>query len=229
MALLQLLLFLTLRAHDASRQCVVVTTPDWSSTRGTLQRYVHRAGHWQPVGPSWPVALGRNGMAASADLVTSGSVPHKREGDGCSPAGLFRLVCLFGWGTEVADLPAGRLPLLRVLPSSRCVDDAASKHYNRIVDGNRVRDFSSAEKMQIPEYRLGVVVDYNLTHPHAGDGSCIFMHIWDGPDSTTSGCTAMSLDNMRTLARWLRPEDHPLLIEMPLPLYEAHRAEHHWP
>lgn len=55
----------------------------------------------------------------------------------------------------------------------------------------------------IPEYQWGVIVNYNMDKPVAGDGSCVFLHQWTGPASTTAGCTAMSPENIEDLIRWI--------------------------
>ncbi|HEY7726610.1 MAG TPA: hypothetical protein VH880_14840, partial [Anaeromyxobacteraceae bacterium] len=50
----------------------------------------------------------------------------------------------------------------------------------------------------------GVMVGYNRP-PRAGRGSCIFLHVWDGPRSVTAGCTAMDEAALRSVAEWLDP------------------------
>ena len=50
----------------------------------------------------------------------------------------------------------------------------------------------------IEQYEIGAFVDHNPDRV-PGDGSCIFLHIWDGPDSTTVGCTAMDQQKLEDL------------------------------
>jgi hypothetical protein len=47
-----------------SRQLVIVTTADWDSLSGTLQRFERRGsgGHWTKVGESVAVVVGKSGM-----------------------------------------------------------------------------------------------------------------------------------------------------------------------
>jgi len=106
------------------------------------------------------------------------------------------------------------------------VDDPASRYYNRIVNerevpGQAVEHWNSSERMwQIPDrYRLLLVVDYNVRDPKPGNGSCIFMHIWRGKGQATTGCTAMAETDLTEILKWLKPESHPVLVQLPLEVY----------
>ncbi|MEW6282612.1 MAG: L,D-transpeptidase family protein [Candidatus Eremiobacterota bacterium] len=210
---------------DGSRQAVVVLTESWRARKGTLTRYERSSsGAWLRVGGSLPVIVGRNGMAWGLGLHPTPEAPErvKREGDGCAPAGVFRLTSLFGFGQ--APPPAHALPYTELTSDTAGVDDPDSRHYNRIVrpGPDVVRDWKSAERMRIPDYRVGIVVDHN-PEPLKGAGSCIFMHLWVAPDVPTSGCTATSYSNMRMLADWLRRDAHPALVQMPREAYARYR------
>jgi L,D-peptidoglycan transpeptidase YkuD (ErfK/YbiS/YcfS/YnhG family) len=69
-------------------------------------------------------------------------------------------------------------------------------------------------------YKLGLVVGYNRD-ALPGAGSCIFMHIWNGPGHGTAGCTAMEEARLKELVSWLNAEEHPVLIQMPEASYRA--------
>ena len=208
-------------------QLVVVTTPAWDSTAGELRRFM-RAGvrsPWQRVGEVVPVVVGRTGLAWD-DLESEG--PHKREGDGRSPAGVFPIGTAFGF-PPADSMSSLRLPYLQLGAGTDCVDDTASVHYNTVVDRGAVPrvDWNSAEHMrQIGVYRLGVVINYNASPPVKGRGSCIFFHIWSGPRSTTAGCTAMAEPQLRDLVAWLDPRARPVVVQMPASAYE--RANVGW-
>jgi D-alanyl-D-alanine dipeptidase len=192
--------------HDplaGSRQAIVVVTDDANATTGTLQRYERDStgGRWRAVGGVVRVVVGRKGIAP---------LGQKREGDGRAPAGIYALGTAFGFAAD-ADL---RVPYRQIRETTECVDDSASRYYNQIVDRDAVSrvDWSSAEKMRsIDLYRWGIVVNYN-TPAQPDRGSCIFLHIWRGPSSTTAGCTAMSEDDLQTLLRWLDPKANPRVI-----------------
>jgi D-alanyl-D-alanine dipeptidase len=98
------------------------------------------------------------------------------------------------------------------------VDDPDSRYYGKIVDRERVDrvDWKSSEKMSsIPQYRWGVVVNYNMDQPVRGDGSCIFLHQWSGPAKGTAGCTAMSANNIEQIVRWVNGDVRAVLVQLP--------------
>ena len=208
-----------------SSQAVVVTTASWSDTNGSLQRYERHAGSWKAVGVPTAIVTGRTGLAWAGGLLNEAApadAPVKREGDGKSPAGIFALGTTFGFE---ASSPF-RLPYKQLRDATECVDDSASMYYNTVVDRDAVPrvDWSSSEKMRtIDQYRWGAVILHN-TPPKPAGGSCIFLHIWGGPSSTTSGCTAMSQQDLETLLRWLDPAANPRLVQLPRGEYERLRA-----
>jgi L,D-peptidoglycan transpeptidase YkuD (ErfK/YbiS/YcfS/YnhG family) len=194
-----------------SRQHVVVVTE--GGTTGTLHRMAKTETGWVAQGGPFRVVVGANGLA------------KQREGDKRAPTGAYSLTKAFGYAAKRADwLRLDYVPLER---ETECVDDATSSHYNRIVNPSELaggRDWSSSEHMRrdLHEgddlYKYGLVVDYN---PDAardeesgkGAGSCIFLHIWRGPESSTSGCTAMAEDDMIDLLRWLDGSASPILVQ----------------
>lgn len=216
----------------AATQLLLVITPDWDSTSGVLRRFVRDAapGAWRAEGGTVPVVIGRKGLAwgVGFDELAAPGEPRKHEGDGRSPAGAITLDTAFGFAP--ADSVAWlRLPYLPLTTGTDCVDDTTSLHYNTVVDRSAVPapDWQSAEHMrQIQQYRLGVITGYN-TAPHVpGRGSCIFLHIWAGPGSTTSGCTAADADHLAGILAWLDPRARPVLVQLPAGAYA--RLQHAW-
>ena len=89
----------------SSTQIVVVTTPDWTTVEGRLQRYERTQANkrWKRVGNAIAIVVGKNGLGWGAGLIPTDSPstrspqdPVKKEGDGKSPAGIFRLSAAFG-------------------------------------------------------------------------------------------------------------------------------------
>jgi D-alanyl-D-alanine dipeptidase len=219
---------------DASRELVVVVTPNWTSTTGTLTRFERSSvtSAWSRVGSPTPIVVGRTGLAWGVgfdDASTDG--PHKHEGDGKAPAGIFPLDTAFGFAPpdSIRDV---RLPYVQLLSTTDCVDDIASTHYNTVVDKSAVPrvDWNSAEHMrEVNQYKIGVIVGYNATPPTKGRGSCIFLHIWNGPDSHTAGCTAFDETKLRDVMQWLDPTKRPLLVQLTTTAYAQLRTHYGLP
>lgn len=230
-------------AFAHSTQMIVVTTPDWNTVEGRLQRYERANTHqsWQPIGDSIPIVVGKNGIGWGIGLVPTNdpairqaSDPVKKEGDGRSPAGVFALGRAFGDSAQ--PLPGSKMPYLSLIPSIECVDDTTSKFYNRLVDRASVTpDWKSSEHMRATgeAYRWGIVVGHNgilaegkQKPPVPGGGSCIFLHIWHSQVSGTAGCTAMPQPYLESLLLWLDPARKPLLVQLPAEQYG--QLMHRW-
>lgn len=101
------------------------------------------------------------------------------------------------------------------------MDDPASRHYNRIVDGRQVtRDWQSAEAMERDDgrYAIGAVIAHNPAGI-PGAGSCIFLHVHGGAGQPTAGCTAASRAQVQALCAWLDGAASPLLLQLPARIY----------
>lgn len=198
-----------------SHQLLIVTTPEWRAMMGSMALYERNETVWAHVG-SFPVVLGKSGMAWGIGLHPAQKGAQKREGDGKSPAGIFRLGPAFG------QLPASKMDYLSITSDMEAVDDPDSRFYNQIVKRGETAncDWKSSEKMaEIPLYELGLIVHHNFPHPLPGAGSAIFMHIWSGAQTGTAGCTAMSRKNLAWLLSWLDKEKNPLLVQLPVSEY----------
>ena len=204
-----------------SRQLVLVVTGDWDAVSGRLRRFErpNRKSGWKPVGSDIEIVVGEKGLGWGVGLHDeAGDGPIKREGDGKAPAGIFKLSSAFGYAPP-AEARRLKLPYLPLTPSIECVDDVNSRRYNLILDRGGVKDvdWKSSEHMRRSDelYRWGVVVGHNASPPVAGQGSCIFLHIWRGPRRGTAGCTAMVQANLEELLRWLDLAKKPILVQLP--------------
>lgn len=203
-----------------------------------LQRYEREGpeSSWSAVGEPIEASLGHKGMGwglglhgAHAPPGLSG--PIKVEGDGRSPAGLFSLGAAFGYA---ARPPAGTtIDYVQVTPSWRCVDDPKSARYNMVFSTEALsgkKDWASSETMRRADqlYRWGVLVDHNAIElgsertraARAAGGSCIFLHVWRAPKSSTVGCAAMDREALEELIAWLRPHHRPVIALLPRPQYD---------
>jgi len=143
------------------------------------------------LGRRLPCEIGRGGITAA-----------KREGDGATPAGRWRLIALW-WRADRLGPPACRLPRRRIGPRQGWSDDPACPRYNRAV---ALPTAFSAERMRRadPLYDVVAVTDHNR-EGRPGAGSAIFLHVRRGPGKPTAGCIAFRrADLLWLLARWRR-------------------------
>lgn len=207
-----------------ARQLVVVTTSDWNASTGTLRAFTMTDGAWHAAAEAVPVTIGRSGSAWGVGLHDPQSGPIKKEGDGRAPAGVFRIGSAFGYAKSASTA----LPYLAMDEGDYCVDVDGSPLYNQIVDKSDVGATAvagSTEPMRRDihasgdqRYKLGFVIEHN-PEGRAGAGSCIFAHVWKAPGEVTAGCTAMDESEMRSLYAWLRPEEHPVFVLLPVEQY----------
>ena len=218
---------------DSSTQLLTVVTSSWRATEGELRRWERAVGGvWRPVGEATPVVVGRSGLGWGIGLhgdgaprggLTTGE-PRKAEGDGRAPAGAFRLDRAFGY----ADREPTGLDYLTATPTTVCIDDVGSPRYNAVFDAGAAPATLglSLERMRRDDalYRIGVVVDHNGGGrggaPRAGAGSCIFLHVWRGPGTSTAGCTALPDAALAEALAWLDAPARPALVQLPAPAYD---------
>lgn len=211
------------------RQLIVVTTAGWNSSNATVN-YFERANvnsRWKPASGPFAAIVGRNGMAWGIGL--HGSLPAggraKREGDDRAPAGVFALNKVFGVAApEKADVT--KFPYVQLTASSEGIDDSRSRYYNRVVDAARIKkkDWATSEAMSRPkQYRWGIVVEHNWGQS-PGAGSCIFLHLRQGPAKGTSGCTALAAPALIGIIHKLDSSKQPLLVQLPAAEYERLKA-----
>lgn len=123
-------------------------------------------------------ALGRSGQRAI-----------KREGDGATPLGCFRLIRGYYRADRIVR-PRTRLPLRGLRRDDGWCDASGDRNYNRQV---RHPYAASAERMWRDDdlYDVVVVLDYNVRPRTMGRGSAIFLHCARENFSPTEGCVAV--------------------------------------
>jgi L,D-peptidoglycan transpeptidase YkuD (ErfK/YbiS/YcfS/YnhG family) len=209
----------------AAQQMVLVTTADWDANSGSLQTFERNESGWKAVTEPRPVTIGRAGSAWGIGLHPAGQAgPVKQEGDGRSPAGVFRIGTAFGYASTA---PTG-LRYQGMTESDYCIDVSNSSSYNLIVDANVVGQTAvsgSTEPMRRDlhangdqRYKLGFVIEHNPNGKPAA-GSCIFAHLWRQPGEATAGCTAMEERSMSDLMRWLSTDRNPVFVLLPQAQY----------
>ncbi len=196
-------------------QVILVTVPTIDADQGWLSRWQRTPQGWQPVEAAIAVHVGRSGLAWGLGLHRNPkNVQMKREGDGRSPLGLFRLETAFGTGVR----PAGvQWPWRQADAQARWVDDPKSRLYNTWQQsGENPSLYKSAEVLARSDglYDLALVIAHNA-QSQPGAGSAIFMHIDSGQG--TAGCTTLPRQELLRLLQWLDPSKAPLLLQVVMP------------
>src|SRR5438309_10656489 len=76
------------------KKLIVVTSPGWNDVNGTMTRYERHGNAWKKISEPIAIVVGKNGMAWDDHFTlrspdSAGTIKH--EGDGRSPAGVFRI------------------------------------------------------------------------------------------------------------------------------------------
>lgn len=150
------------------------------------------------VGPAViPCALGAGGI-----------VGDKREGDGGSPRGRFRLRGGAYRPDHLKIRPRTLLPLRATRPDDGWCDESRDRRYNRPI--RLPAPGVSAESMWRGDGLYDVVIDldYNRAPIRKGRGSAIFLHIARDGYRPTEGCVALARADLLRLLRRLGPRTH---------------------
>jgi len=211
-----------------SQQLILVTVKNWKTIYGTLQLYQrNKQNEWHSIGKHIQVIIGKKGSAWDQKIYRHYHFagPVRKEGDYRTPMGLFPIEYSFGFSAKpITD----KLPYIHVINSTVCIGDRSSKFYNKIVTLNSSikKDWRDNKDMneqmrEIPVYKYGLVIGYNMRPVRVGDGGCVFMHIWRKDYRGTAGCTAMSEKNIKYIIRWLDQCKNPILVQLPLNKYKS--------
>jgi len=139
-----------------------------------------------------PVALGRGGILA-----------NKREGDGGTPRGIFRLRRLW-WRPDRAPRPSTRLPVRPIRTDDGWCENPGDRHYNRPI---RLPPGHPGDRLWRADHLYDFIVelDHNTRPRVAGRGSAVFIHIARPGFAPTAGCVALTAPALRRLIAHLGP------------------------
>jgi L,D-peptidoglycan transpeptidase YkuD (ErfK/YbiS/YcfS/YnhG family) len=142
-------------------------------------------------GRTFPCTLGRGGISGA-----------KREGDGCTPAGVHRITGLLYRPDRLARPAAWALP---IGPADLWSDDPRDPDYNLMV---RAPHAFSHERLHRPDpiYDVILLTGWNWPHAEKGRGSAIFVHVWRRPGAPTAGCVALARESLLWIVARLTPQ-----------------------
>jgi L,D-peptidoglycan transpeptidase YkuD (ErfK/YbiS/YcfS/YnhG family) len=153
----------------------------------------HPSRGWLMAGPLvLPVALGRGGIRA-----------NKREGDGGTPRGTFRLRRLW-WRADRAPRPRTRLPVRPIRTEDGWCEDPHDRRYNRPI---RLASGEPGDRLRRADHLYDFIIelDHNTRPRIAGRGSAVFVHAARTGFAPTAGCVALKTDALRRLIARLGP------------------------
>jgi L,D-peptidoglycan transpeptidase YkuD (ErfK/YbiS/YcfS/YnhG family) len=135
---------------------------------------------------AFAVVLGRSGIRA-----------NKREGDGATPRGRFRLIRLW-WRADRAQRPRTLLPVSRIDRGVAWCEDPADRRYNRAF---RRSASEPGDRLWRDDrlYDFIIELDHNTRPRVAGRGSAVFLHLARPDRSPTAGCVALRAGDLQRL------------------------------
>jgi L,D-peptidoglycan transpeptidase YkuD (ErfK/YbiS/YcfS/YnhG family) len=148
---------------------------------------------WLSAGPLHiKVALGRSGIKA-----------NKREGDGATPAGRYRLVRLW-WRQDRLPRPRTLLPVRPIGITDGWCEDPADRSYNRAI---RISSGQPGDRLWRSDYLYDLVIeiDHNTRPRVTGRGSAVFIHVARAALAPTAGCISLPIATLRSLIARLGP------------------------
>ena len=181
-----------------ARQLITVVAASTRTTHATARIWRREGACWKVAGGPYPARLGVNGLSAD-----------RREGDGTTPAGTFRIHTTM-YGNE--PNPGVRFRYVRTRCGDWWDEDPASPNHKRFVRtrcGSRppFRVKSAGMWEERVAYPFLAVVEFNMRPTVPGRGSGIFLHAQTG--GPTAGCISLRKGDLRRVLRWLRPGSSP--------------------
>jgi L,D-peptidoglycan transpeptidase YkuD (ErfK/YbiS/YcfS/YnhG family) len=183
-----------------ARQLVTVEAKVARTTYATLRTWRREGGCWRAAAGPYTARLGRNGLSS-----------NRREGDGTTPTGTYRIGRTM-YGNE--PNPGVRFQYRRLRCGDWWNEDSSSPTYNtfqHVRCGTTPPFGGGSEGMwqQPRAYPFLAVIEYNTRPVVPGRGSGIFLHAQTG--GPTIGCVSLRKAELRAVLRWLRPGDAPVI------------------
>ena len=189
-----------LETPATARQLLTVEAKVARTTYATLRTWRRDGKCWVAAAGPYTARLGRNGLSS-----------NRREGDGTTPTGTYRIGRTM-YGNEAN--PGVKFAYRRLRCGDWWDEDPSSPTYNTFqhVRCGTTPPFGGASEgmwQQPRPYPFLAVIEYN-THPAVpGRGSGIFLHAQTG--GPTIGCVSLAKGQLRAVLRWLRPADAPVI------------------
>lgn len=140
-------------------------------------------------------------LKTEAIIGMNGMTDNKKEGDGKTPRGTYKLGKTFG----INENPGTHLAYIQIDKNYYWVDDSNSQYYNKMINiKNTKKDWKSAEHLieYRKEYEYAIEIMYNEDGIR-GKGSAIFLHCI-GDKEYTGGCIAIKKEYLIKIIKGLK-------------------------
>jgi L,D-peptidoglycan transpeptidase YkuD (ErfK/YbiS/YcfS/YnhG family) len=175
-------------------QLITVEAPSARTSYATLRTWQRAGRCWRAAGGPYPARVGRNGLRKD-----------RREGDGTTPIGTFRIGPVM-YGN--APNPGVKFRYHRLRCGDWWVEDPRSPAYNtfrHVACGvqppfrTTTPDMSKSPRA----YPFLAVIEFNMHPVVPGRGSGILLHAQTG--RATNGCVSLPRADLVRVLRWLEP------------------------
>ena len=189
-----------LETPATARQLLTVEAKVARTTYATFRTWRRDGSCWVAAAGPYTARVGRSGLSS-----------NRREGDGTTPTGTYRIGRTM-YGNEPD--PGVRFPYRRLRCGDWWNEDPSSPTYNTFqhVRCGTTPPFGGASEgmwQQPRPYPFLAVIEYNTRPVVPGRGSGIFLHAQTG--GPTIGCVSLRKAELRAVLRWLRPGDAPVI------------------
>ncbi len=181
-----------------AKQLITVEATVARTTYAELRTWKRVRGCWVAVAGPYSARLGKNGLSA-----------NRREGDGTTPTGTYRIGRTM-YGNE--PNPGVKFNYRRLRCGDWWDEDPSSPTYNtfqHVPCGTKPPFGGLSEGMwqQPRPYPFLAVFEYNTRPTVPGKGSGMFLHAQTG--GPTIGCVSLRRTELQAVLRWLRPAAAP--------------------
>ena len=158
----------------------------------------------EQAGNGWQARFGGKRFRCAAGREKLIAAALKREGDGATPVGRWRM-CRVLYRPDRVDRIETGLPMAEITQRDGWCDAPDDPQYNQQV----VVPYPSSHEIMWREdhlYDIVVVLDHNSAPVVPGRGSAIFLHLARGNYEATEGCVALARPDLLRVLREVTPE-----------------------
>jgi L,D-peptidoglycan transpeptidase YkuD (ErfK/YbiS/YcfS/YnhG family) len=135
-------------------------------------------------------------------LGVNGIKNKKKEGDGITPKGVFKLKKIYYRKDKVKNIVT-KFKKIKITKDMGWCDDPNSKFYNKLI---RLPSKFGHEKLYRKDdiYNLIIVLDYNMNPVTKNKGSAIFIHLAKKNYKPTQGCMGLKQNDLIKLIKMIK-------------------------